>query len=84
MMPNFDEEEFNFLGDAAELIINARRCLAYTYAVRYYLTGSSRQLFFDHIQGMLERSLEELSKKSEESWETKYIEVDTQQRMQLG
>ena len=76
MNPHFHVQDFKFLEDIAELVIRARRCVTYTYAFRFYLKGSTRQQFFDFLQGMLEASLEHLDKKNEEDWQ-KHIEVDS-------
>ena len=58
-------DELEFLVDIANLVIRARRSLSYTYALRFYIRGESKQRFFDFIQGDLERSLELLNDKSE-------------------
>jgi len=84
MSPHFHTKEFEFLEEAAELVIRARRCIAYTYAIRFYLKGSLRQQFFDLQQSMLEQSLEYLNKKNEEPWEKRYLDVDEAQRMSVG
>lgn len=84
MCPHFDPNELQFLEEVAELVLRARRCLAYTYAIRFYLKGTLRQEFFDMLQGQLEGSLEKLNKLNEEVWEKKYIDVDENSKMHLG
>jgi len=84
MCPHFNPNELVFLEDVSELVIRARRCLAYTYAIRFYLKGTLRQQFFDMLQALLEGSLEKLNKRNEEPWEKKYIDVDELAKMQLG
>ena len=61
------------MDEIAELVIRARRAITYTYAMRYYLEGRAKQMFFDFIQGDLELSLERLNKKNEEDWQL-YLE----------
>jgi hypothetical protein len=50
----------------ARLVIAARRSLAYTFAIRYYLRGANKQVFFDFIQEDLESSLDLLCELSEQ------------------
>ena len=47
--PTFSPMDFQFLEDIANLIIVVRRCLSYTYAIRFYLLGPNKQAFFDFI-----------------------------------
>lgn len=84
MNPAFNPIDFNFLEEVADLVIKARRCVTYTYAIRFYLKGTLRQQFFDMIQNMLEMSLEALNKRNEERWEREYLEIDSLQQMSLG
>lgn len=49
----------------ANLVVAARRTLSYTYPIRYYLRGKSKQQFFDFLVKDLERDLESLTKISE-------------------
>ena len=60
--PAFSPLDFQFLRDIAKLIIVVRRCVSYTYAIRFYLQGPAKQAFFDFIQGELEIALERLNK----------------------
>lgn len=45
----YGPQEFKFLEEIAELVIRARRALTYTYAMRYFLEGQAKQMFFDFI-----------------------------------
>lgn len=83
MSPQFNVTDFSFLEEIAELVIRARRCITYTYALRFYLKGAARQQFFDFLQGTLESSLESLNKKNEEDWES-YIDIDVNKKMILA
>ena len=49
-------------------MIAARRSLAFTYPIRYYLKGAQKQQFFDFMQSDLEASLEKLNKQNELDW----------------
>jgi hypothetical protein len=64
----YGPQEFRFLEEIAELVIRARRALTYTYAMRFFLEGRAKQMFFDFIQADLELSLERLNKRNEEDW----------------
>lgn len=68
--------DFNFLRDMAYLVLAARRTLSYTYAIRFYLKGLEKQQFFDFLVKDLERTLETLTKYSEEKW-SEYLEFDS-------
>ena len=46
---NLSYKDFEFLVDISGLVIAARRSLAYTYPIRYFLRTESRQRFFDFI-----------------------------------
>jgi hypothetical protein len=63
------------LDDIANIVTKARRALTYTYAIRFFLEGKNKQIFYDFIQGELEASLEKLNRRNEEDW-SKYLEVD--------
>ena len=52
--------------DTIQLGIDARRTLAYTYAIRFHLRGIKRQAFFDMLQQQMESSLEKFQKKLDE------------------
>lgn len=80
--PKYNSHEFQFLIDIAGLVVAARRSLSYTYAIRFYLKGLAKQAFFDFIQGDLEKSLEALNKRSEESWLDK-VSYDPDGTLQL-
>lgn len=49
-------------------MILARRSVAYSYAIRYFLKVKSKCEFFDYLQEEAERYLEYLSKESEKDW----------------
>ena len=68
MFKTYSLKDFQFLEEIADLVIRARRALTYTYAIRFYLEGKNKQMFFDFIQGELEASLEKLNKRNEEDW----------------
>jgi len=44
------------------LIVKARRSLANTYPLRFFMKGPTKKKFFDFMQQELELSLEKLSK----------------------
>ena len=75
MNHSFRKTDFDFLLEAANLVIAARRSLSFAYPYRFYLIGENKQRYFDFIQGDLESSLEELTKLSEQNW-TPFIEED--------
>lgn len=52
----------------ANLSVQARRTISYTYAIRYYIRGRNKQQFFDFLLQELERDLEQLTKRTEENW----------------
>jgi hypothetical protein len=58
--------DFEFLIDTARLVLEVRRALSYTYALRYNLRGKERQELFDFIVKDMERALETLTRFSEE------------------
>jgi hypothetical protein len=53
--------DFEFIGDIIELVCKARRALANTYSMRFFMCGRRKKAFFDFIQADLEMSLEKLS-----------------------
>ena len=55
-------EDFDFLNKIIELVCISRRVLANTYAMRFFMKGRRKKLFFDFMQSDLERSLEALSR----------------------
>jgi hypothetical protein len=75
--------EFKFLRDMAYLVLAARRTLSYTYAIRFYLKGLEKQQFFDFLVKDLERTLETLTKYSEEKW-SEYLEFDSHGLLVMG
>ncbi len=81
--PLYGPKAYDFLIEIAQLVIKARRTLAYTYPIRYYLTGSNKQAFFDFMQADLEYYLELLTKNSEKNWR-EFTECDVNGRLTLG
>lgn len=83
IQPNFKVIEFDFLKEMAYLVLAARRTLSYTYAIRYYLKGREKQVFFDFLVKDLERTLEVLTKYSEQQW-TDYLDFNAFGQLCLG
>ena len=67
----------------ANLCIQARRTISYTYAIRFYIRGRNKQAFFDFLLQDLERDLEQLTKRTEENW-LSYTERDDDNNVRLG
>lgn len=67
-VPSFDSHDFDFLIQTASLVLEVRRALSYTYAIRYNLKGKLKQELFDFLVVDMERALEILTKMSEENW----------------
>ena len=57
----YTNADFEFIQDIIELVCKARRVLANTYAMRFFLRGKRKKAFFDFVQADLELSLEALS-----------------------
>ena len=74
--------EFDFLDEIIELVCKARRALANSYSMRFFLTGRRKKAFFDFIQGDLEFSLEALSRCLVKDI-TEYIEMDASKTISL-
>jgi len=53
--------DFEFIKDIINLVCKARRALANSYSMRFFMTGRRKKAFFDFIQADLEMSLEVLS-----------------------
>lgn len=51
-------KDFQFLIDMAQMAIDVRRSLSYTYAIRFHLVGINKQVLFDHMLENMESSLE--------------------------
>ena len=81
--PSYGPKAYEFLVEIAKLVIVARRTLAYTYPIRYYMKGVNKQAFFDFMQSDLERYLELLTKSSEKNWR-EFTECDINGRLVLG
>ena len=47
--PTCGGQDLQFLEEVADLVIKARRALAYTYPIRFFLKGRNKQAFFDFI-----------------------------------
>ena len=67
--------DFQFLIEMANLSVQARRTISYTYVIRYYIRGRNKQQFFDFLLQELERDLEKLTKRTEENW-LSYTDTD--------
>jgi hypothetical protein len=67
----------------AILVIEARRTLAYCYAIRFYLRGPNKQNFFDFLLKELEADLEKLTVYTEMDW-TKYLDTDIKHNLLIG
>lgn len=74
--------DFEFLENIIELVCKARRVLANSYAMRFFLTGRRKKAFFDFIQADLERSLEALSRCLIKDI-TEYIEMGADKSLSL-
>jgi hypothetical protein len=57
--------EFDSYLEAAELIIEARTGLAYSYPLGYFMTSPSKLSFYEFLQGELEHSLDILDQKTD-------------------
>jgi ariadne-1 len=62
MMPSINPSVFDVLLESADLVIEARTGLAYSYPLGYFLKSKAKQQFYEFIQGELEHSLELLDK----------------------
>ena len=47
--PLIQYSELQFLVDACELSLKARKLISYSYPIRYFLNGKMRQTFFDEL-----------------------------------
>lgn len=57
----YTPSDFKFIENIIELVCKARRALANSYSLRFFMTGMRKKAFFDFIQADLEISLERLS-----------------------
>ena len=73
-MGRYSHQDFKFIEDIMETNILARRSLANTYPVRFFMKGAAKKKFFDFVQTELEISLERLSKLLVKDL-TEYIEM---------
>lgn len=74
--------DFSFLNDIIELVLKARRALANTYSMRFFMRGKRKKAFFDFMQGELELSLESLSRLLIKDI-TEYIEMGADKSISL-
>ena len=74
--------DFSFLNDIIELVCKARRALANTYSMRFFMKGKRKKLFFDFMQAELELSLEALSRTLVKDI-TEYIEMGSDKSISL-
>lgn len=70
------------MNEIIELVCKARRALANTYAMRFFMTGRRKKAFFDFMQADLELSLEALSKCLVKDI-TEYIEMGADKSISL-
>lgn len=75
-------EDFEFLNEIVELVCKARRALANTYAMRFFMRGRRKKIFFDFMQTDLELSLEALSRNLVKDI-TEYIEMGEDKSISL-
>lgn len=78
----YTQAEFEFLIEIIELVCKARRVLANSYSMRFFLKGKRKKAFFDFIQADLERSLEALSRCLVKDI-TEYIEMGADKSISL-
>jgi hypothetical protein len=79
----YGHNEFEFLLEIAKMLIKARRTLAYSCPIRFYLKGPNKQKFFDFMISDLERYCELLTKSSERTL-TEVTELDQKNQLFLG
>lgn len=60
--PKYVYQDFLFVEQIVDLIVKARRSLANTYPLRFFMKGINKKSFFDFMQKELEISLEKLSR----------------------
>jgi ariadne-1 len=68
--------QFEVLEEAADLIIEARSAVCYSYPLGFFLNSFSKIQFYEFLQGELERSLEMLDKKTEIQERNFLLELD--------
>ena len=68
--------ETKFIFDALETIINAKRTLKNTYIFGYYMKDSINKKLFEHSQGILEFTTENLHQQLLEQNLNHYIELE--------
>ena len=68
--------ETKFIFDALETIINAKRTLKNTYIFGYYMKDSINKKLFEHSQGILECTTENLHQQLLEQNLNHYIELE--------
>ena len=74
--------DFTFMNEIIELVCKARRALANTYSMRFFMRGKKKKLFFDFMQAELELSLEALSRLLIKDI-TEYIEMGSDKSISL-
>ena len=74
--------EFQFMSDIIDLVLKARRALANTYSMRFFMKGKRKKVFFDFMQAELELSLEALSRLLVKDI-TEYIEMAADKSISL-
>lgn len=65
MLKTTNPAEFDSFLQAADLIVEARTGLAYSYPLGYFMTSPAKQSFYEFLQGELEHSLDILDQKTD-------------------
>ena len=75
--------DLQFLIDACELSLRSRSLISLSYPIRYFLNGKMRQTLFDELQFELEKTLEILTRNTEDHI-GKNIDYDENEIPSLG
>lgn len=81
-LPSFNPSQLEVFEEAADLVIEARSAVCYSYPLGFFLNSFTKIQFYEFLQGELERSLELLDKKTEIQERNFLLNVDG--RMQLS
>jgi ariadne-1 len=65
---------FDFLNQAADLVFNSKRSLAFSYSLGYFLTSPCKIRFYEFIQGSLESSMIQLDELTEKDLNSFLVE----------
>mmetsp|Transcript_1623 Transcript_1623/g.3506 ORF Transcript_1623/g.3506 Transcript_1623/m.3506 type:complete len:545 (+) Transcript_1623:594-2228(+) len=80
-LPTTNPAEFDSFLEAADLIVEARTGLAYSYPMGYFMTSPAKISFYEFLQGELERSLDSLDQKTEVKLESYLINAPSGGKM---